>query len=512
MTKQLHQLGVAEIAQGLEAKRFTSEELTRHLLGRIDAHRDLGAFLHVDPDHALAQARASDARRAQGSTRGALDGVPLAHKDIFVTSAFPSTAASKMLVGEHGGYRSPFDATVVAKLADAGTVAVGKLNCDEFAMGGSNENSAFGPARNPWDPSRIPGGSSGGSAIAVAARLLPAATGTDTGGSVRQPAALTGVTGIKPTYGRCSRYGMIAFASSLDQAGVFAASASDALTLLDAMAGFDERDATSAEQVRDAAGAAVANQAGQLGRDVAAIAARAADAAKPLAGLRVGLPKEFFGEGVAPDIAATVRSALVELERLGATLVDVSLPRTELSIPVYYIIAPAEASSNLSRYDGVRYGHRAKQYADLLDMYRKSRSEGFGAEVKRRIMIGTYVLSHGYYDAYYLQAQKLRRMIADDFQQCFTQCDVIAGPVTPTVARPIGSQTDPLAEYLADIFTLPGSLAGLPGMSVPAGFGEGGMPVGLQLIGNYWQEGTLLYAAQAFQRATDFHLRAPEGY
>ncbi|MGA0611221.1 Asp-tRNA(Asn)/Glu-tRNA(Gln) amidotransferase subunit GatA [Caldimonas sp. KR1-144] len=512
MNKQLHQLGLAEIAQGLEAKRFSSEELTRHLLARIDAHRELGAFLHVDPEHALAQARASDARRAQGAARGALDGVPLAHKDIFVTTAFPSTAASKMLVGEQGGYRSPFDATVVAQLEAAGTVAVGKTNCDEFAMGGSNENSAFGPARNPWDATRIPGGSSGGSAVAVAARLLPVTTGTDTGGSVRQPAALTGVTGIKPTYGRCSRYGMIAFASSLDQAGVFAHSASDALTLIDAMAGFDTRDATSAEQVRDAGGAAVANQAGQIGRDVAAHAARAADAARPLAGLRVGLPKEFFGEGVAPDVAATVRSALVELERLGATLVDVSLPRTELSIPVYYIIAPAEASSNLSRFDGVRYGHRAAQYTDLLDMYRKSRSEGFGPEVKRRIMIGTYVLSHGYYDAYYLQAQKLRRMIADDFQQCFAQCDVIAGPVSPTVARPIGSQTDPVAEYLADIFTLPASLAGLPGMSVPAGFGEAGLPVGLQLIGNYWQEGRLLHTAQAFQAATDFHLRAPEGF
>ncbi|HKX94233.1 MAG TPA: amidase family protein, partial [Methylibium sp.] len=314
-----------------------------------------------------------------------------------------------------------------------------------------------------------------------------------------------------PTYGRCSRYGMIAFASSLDQAGVFATSAGDALTLIDAMAGFDTRDATSAEQVRDAGGAMVANQAGQIGRDVGAHAARVSDAARPLAGLRIGLPKEFFGEGVAPDVAATVRSALVELERLGATLVDVSLPRTELSIPVYYIIAPAEASSNLSRFDGVRYGHRAQDAADLLDLYRKSRSEGFGAEVKRRIMIGTYVLSHGYYDAYYLQAQKLRRMIADDFQQCFAACDLIAGPVAPTVARKIGSQTDPVAEYLADIFTLPASLAGLPGMSVPAGFGEGGMPVGLQLIGNYWQEAALLHAAHAFQQATDFHTRAPEG-
>jgi len=496
MTASLHQLGVAGLADALERRQLSSEELTRHLLGRIAAHDALGAFLCTDADLALTQARQADARRAAGQVLGRLDGVPIAHKDIFVTTDFPSTAASKML----DGYRSPFDATVVAKLKDAGTVALGKLNCDEFAMGGSNENSSVRPARNPWDPARIPGGSSGGSAAAVAARLVPAATGTDTGGSVRQPASLSGVTGIKPTYGRCSRYGMIAFASSLDQAGPIARSAEDCALLLGAMSGFDERDATSAQQpVPDFAAAIRAPRAG-------------ATATRPLQGLRIGLPREFFGAGVAGDVSQAVQAALAETEKLGATLVDVSLPRTELSIPVYYIIAPAEASSNLSRFDGVRYGHRAAQHGDLLDMYRKSRSEGFGPEVKRRIMIGTYVLSHGYYDAYYLQAQKLRRMIADDFQQCFSQCDLIAGPVAPTVARTIGSQTDPVAEYLADIFTLPASLAGLPGMSVPAGFGEANMPVGLQLIGNYWQEAQLLHAAHAFQQATDFHARAPEGY
>ncbi|MEN9544039.1 MAG: Asp-tRNA(Asn)/Glu-tRNA(Gln) amidotransferase subunit GatA [Pseudomonadota bacterium] len=500
MTSALHELGVAEIAAGLDAGRFSSTELTHHLLARIDAHQDLGAFLVVDREQALAQAGVADARRAGGLWSGPLDGVPLAHKDIFVTSDFSSTAASKMLVGEQGGYRSPFDATVVARLKAAGTVCVGKLNCDEFAMGGANENSAFGAACNPWDTTRIPGGSSGGSAVAVAARLLPAATGTDTGGSVRQPAALTGVTGIKPTYGRCSRFGLIAFASSLDQAGPIARSAEDCALLLQAMSGFDTRDATSAEQpVPDFVAALREPRAG-------------ATTSQPLKGLRIGVPLEFFGAGVAADVDAAVKAALAQYEQLGATLVDVSLPRTELSIPVYYIIAPAEASSNLSRFDGVRYGHRAKDAADLLGLYRKSRSEGFGAEVKRRIMIGTYVLSHGYYDAYYLQAQKLRRMIADDFQAAFAQCDLIAGPVAPTVARPIGSQTDPVAEYLADIFTLPASLAGLPGMSVPAGFGEGGLPVGLQLIGNYWQEGPLLQAAHAFQRATAFHLRAPEGF
>ncbi len=497
-TSPLHTLGVADLSSLLDARQISSVELTRHLLDRVQHHAGLGAFLSVDAEVALAQAAAADALRATG-VRGpghTLLGVPIAHKDIFVTRDFPSTAGSKML----DGYRSPFDATVVSRLAVAGAVTLGKLNCDEFAMGGSNENSAYTPARNPWNPDRIPGGSSGGSAVAVAARLIPAATGTDTGGSVRQPASLTGITGIKPTYGRCSRYGMIAFASSLDQAGPMARSALDCAHLLQAMSGFDPRDATSAEQpVPDFVAATTALREG-------------ATAERPLAGLRIGLPKEFFGDGVSVDVLAATRTALAELEKLGATLVEVSLPRTELSIPVYYIIAPAEASSNLSRFDGVRYGHRAAQYKDLNDLYRKSRSEGFGTEVKRRIMIGAYVLSHGYYDAYYLQAQKLRRMIADDFQAAFMQCDLIAGPVAPTVARPIGSQTDPVAEYLADIFTLPASLAGLPGISVPAGFGAGGLPVGLQLIGNYWQEGALLHASHALQQATDWHQQAPAGY
>jgi aspartyl-tRNA(Asn)/glutamyl-tRNA(Gln) amidotransferase subunit A len=493
MTTALHDLTLAEQSQQLASGQTTSVALTQHALDRIAAHTDLGAFLHVDAAGALAAAAASDARRAAGRTFGPLDGVPIAHKDIFVTHGLPTTAASKMLKG----YQSPFDATVVAQLKAAGAVTVGKLNCDEFAMGGANENSAYGVARNPWDTTRIPGGSSGASAVAVSARLVAATTGTDTGGSIRQPAALTGITGIKPTYGRCSRYGMIAFASSLDQAGPMARTAEDCAMLLQAMSGFDERDATSAQE--------------PVPDFMAVINTPRADAttAQPLKGLRVGVPKEFFGEGVSADVLAATRAALSQLEAMGATLVDISLPRTELSIPVYYIIAPAEASSNLSRFDGVKFGHRAAKYGDLNDMYRKTRAEGFGPEVKRRIMIGTYVLSHGYYDAYYLQAQKLRRMIADDFQAAFKVCDVIAGPVSPSVARPIGSQTDPVAEYLADIFTLPASLAGLPGMSVPCGFGEHGLPVGLQLIGNYWQEAGLLHTAHAFQQATDWHQRRP---
>ena len=503
----LHDLTLAQQGAALASGQTTSVALTQHALDRVAAHAALGAFLHVDAAGALAAAAASDARRAAGQPLGPLDGVPIAHKDIFVTQGQPTTAASKMLAG----YRSPFDATVVAQLQAAGVVSLGKLNCDEFAMGGANENSAYSVARNPWDTSRIPGGSSGGSAVAVAARLVAGTTGTDTGGSIRQPAALCGITGIKPTYGRCSRYGMIAFASSLDQAGPMARSAEDCALLLDAMSGFDPRDATSAETVQLHDGSPAANQPGVIGKDLAALklAADLADAARPLAGLRVGVPKEFFGEGVSADVLAATRAALGQLQQLGATLVDVSLPRTELSIPVYYIIAPAEASSNLSRYDGVKFGHRAAKYSDLNDMYRKTRAEGFGPEVKRRIMIGTYVLSHGYYDAYYLQAQKLRRMIADDFQAAFQVCDVIAGPVSPTVARAIGSSTDPVQDYLADIFTLPASLAGLPGMSVPCGFGEHGMPAGLQLIGNYWQEARLLHMAQAFQQVTDWHQRAP---
>ncbi|MBL8308395.1 MAG: Asp-tRNA(Asn)/Glu-tRNA(Gln) amidotransferase subunit GatA, partial [Rubrivivax sp.] len=365
-------------------------------------------------------------------------------------------------------------------------------------MGSANENSAYGAVKNPWDTTRVPGGSSGGSAAAVAAGLVPAATGTDTGGSIRQPASFCGITGIKPTYGVCSRYGMIAFASSLDQAGPMARSAEDCALLLSAMSGFDERDATSAQRPPQDFHAQMLQ------------ARPGASATRPLAGLRIGLPKEFFPQGLSQDVDAAVRGALLQMEKLGATLVDVSLPRTELSIPVYYLIAPAEASSNLSRFDGVKFGHRAAQYADLMDMYKKTRSEGFGPEVKRRIMIGAYVLSHGYYDAYYLQAQKLRRMIADDFQACFQRCDVIAGPVAPTVAWKLHAQDDdPVAAYLADIFTLPASLAGLPGMSVPAGFGDSGMPVGLQLIGNYFQEGQLLHAAHALQQATDWHLQEP---
>ena len=497
----MHELGVSEVTRALAAREFSSAELVEHLLARIDAHAPLGAFLHVDADGARAAARAADHRRAAGDAAPLL-GVPIAHKDIFVTAGAPTTAGSKMLAG----YRSPFDATVVARLGagepgrgpGAGAVSLGKLNCDEFAMGSGNDNSAYFAARNPWDRERVPGGSSGGSAAAVAARLLPAATGTDTGGSIRQPAGFTGVTGIKPTYGVCSRYGMIAFASSLDQAGPLARSAEDCALLLSAMSGFDERDSTSADRPPQDFHARMLERR------------EGASAGRPLAGLRIGLPGEFFPAGVAPQVEATVRAALAELEKLGATLVEVSLPRTELAIPVYYIIAPAEASSNLSRYDGVKFGHRAAHYVDLLDMYKKTRSEGFGAEVKRRIMIGTYVLSHGYYDAYYLQAQKLRRMIADDFQRCFAQCDLIAGPVAPSVAWKIGEQQgDPVQAYLADIFTLPASLAGLPGMSVPAGFGEHGMPVGLQLIGNYFAEGELLRTAHALQQATDWHRCSP---
>jgi aspartyl-tRNA(Asn)/glutamyl-tRNA(Gln) amidotransferase subunit A len=493
----LHQMGVAEMAAAIANKKTSAVEAAQHLLARAKANDALGAYLAFNEDATLAQAQAADARVAAGE-RGALLGVPLAHKDIFVTQDFPTTAGSKMLTG----YQSPFDATVVQRLAGAGAVTLGKLNCDEFAMGSGNDNSAYGPVHNPWDTSRVPGGSSGGSAAAVAARLVPAATGTDTGGSIRQPASFTGITGIKPTYGRCSRYGMVAFASSLDQAGPMARSAADCAVLLSAMAGPDiDRDSTSLDHAAEDYSIALTQP-----REGATVA-------QPLKGLRIGLPKEFFGEGCAPDVLAAVRAALVEYEKLGATLVDISLPRTELSIPVYYVIAPAEASSNLSRFDGVKFGHRAAQFDDLNDMYKKSRSEGFGPEVQRRIMIGAYVLSHGYYDAYYLQAQKIRRLIAQDFQQAFTQCDVIAGPVAPTVAWKIGEKSaDPLANYLADIYTLSTSLAGLPGMSVPAGFGAGNMPVGLQLVGNYFKEGELLHAAHTFQQATDWHLRTPQGF
>ncbi len=482
---QLHDLTVAQLAAQLRAKDVSAVEVARHFLARARAHDSLGAYLALNEEVTLAQARAADQRIAAGELAPLL-GVPVAHKDIFVTREFPSTAGSKML----DGYRSPFDATVVARLAQAGAVSLGKLNCDEFAMGSSNENSAYRVARNPWDPERIPGGSSGGSAVAVAARLAPAATGTDTGGSIRQPASFCGITGIKPTYGRASRYGMIAFASSLDQAGPMARTAQDCALLLSAMCGPDpDRDSTSLDVPPE-----------DFSRSLT----------ESLKGLRIGVPREFFGAGLAAEVRAAIDAALQEYRRMGAQLVEISLPRTELSIPVYYIIAPAEASSNLSRYDGVKFGHRARQYGDLTDMYQKTRAEGFGDEVKRRIMVGTYVLSHGYYDAYYLQAQKIRRMIADDFQQAFGNCDVIAGPVAPTVAWKLGEKADdPVANYLADIYTLPGSLAGLPGMSVPCGFGEGGMPVGLQLIGNYFGEAKLLNVAHRLQQATDFHERIP---
>lgn len=484
----LHDLTVAELARQLKDKKVSAVEAAQHFLARGKAHEKLGAYLATNDEVTLAQARAADARIAAGDAAPLL-GVPIAHKDIFVTKDFPSTAGSKMLEG----YRSPFDATVVSQLTQAGTVTLGKLNCDEFAMGSSNENSAYLPARNPWDASRIPGGSSGGSAVVVAARLAPAATGTDTGGSIRQPASFCGITGIKPTYGRASRYGMIAFASSLDQAGPMARSAEDCALLLSSICGPDpDRDSTSLDVPAEDFTRSLNDS---------------------IEGLRIGVPKEFFGEGLAADVRSAIDAALKQYENLGAKIVQVSLPRTELAIPVYYIIAPAEASSNLSRFDGVKFGHRAKQHGDLLDMYKKTRAEAFGDEVKRRIMIGTYVLSHGYYDAYYLQAQKIRRMIADDFQQAFKQCDVIAGPVAPTVAWKLGEHgNDPLADYLADIFTLPGSLAGLPGMSIPCGFGEANMPVGLQLLGNYMAEAKLLNAAHRFQQATDFHLRKPEGF
>ncbi len=482
-------------ARALREGRASSVELVGEHLARIERQAQLGAFLHVDAEGALQAARAADAARAAGAS-SALLGLPLAHKDVFVTRDMPTTAGSRMLAG----YRSPFDATVVARLREAGAVCVGKTNMDEFAMGSSNENSAFGPVRNPWDPRAVPGGSSGGSAAAVAARLVPAATGTDTGGSIRQPAAFCGITGIKPTYGLCSRYGMIAYASSLDQAGAMARSAWDCALVLGAMVGFDPRDSTSVQHaVPDYTAALDAPREG-------------ADAARPLSGLRIGLPREWFAQGLADDVEQAVREALRQLRDLGAQLVDIDLPRSALSVAAYYILAPAEASSNLSRFDGVRYGHRAEQYADLAEMYANSRAEGFGPEVKRRILTGAYVLSHGYYDAYYLQAQKIRRLIAQDFLAAFGSCDLIAGPVAPTVAWNLGEKADPLANYLADVHTLPASLAGLPAMSVPAGFGRAEhaqRPVGLQLVAPHFGEAGLLHAAHQLQRVTDWHLRAP---
>ncbi|MFV0664748.1 Asp-tRNA(Asn)/Glu-tRNA(Gln) amidotransferase subunit GatA [Denitromonas sp.] len=474
-----------DLAAALRAGTLSSVELTTLFLDRIDAlNPSLNAFITVDREGALAAARAADARIAAG-TAGPLTGIPLAHKDVFCTEGLRTTCASKMLAD----FISPYDAHVVSQLKAAGAVMLGKTNMDEYAMGSSNENSHFGAAKNPWDATRVPGGSSGGSAVAVAARLVPMATGTDTGGSVRQPAALTGVTGIKPTYGVVSRYGMIAYASSLDQGGAFGRSAEDCALLLSAMAGFDPRDSTSVERETEDYGRALG---------------------QPLAGLRIGLPKEFFAEGMDDDVRAAIDAALDQYRQLGATTVEVSLPNARLAIPAYYVIAPAEASSNLSRFDGVRYGHRAAEYGDLADMYGKSRAQGFGAEVKRRILVGTYVLSHGYYDAYYLQAQKLRRLIAQDFAAAFTQCDVIAGPTSPTVAWPIGEKSDdPVQMYLQDIYTIAVNLAGLPGLSLPCGTGVNDLPVGLQLIGNYFDEARLLNVAHGFQQATDWHRRTP---
>ena len=483
----MHTNSLKQLSALLQSKQVSATELAQHYLARMEGNA-LNAFNHVDAAFTLQQAAVADQRIATGDAT-ILTGIPIAHKDIFVTRHLRSTAGSKMLAN----YVSPFDATVVEHFNAAGMVTLGKLNCDEFAMGSSNENSYFGAVKNPWDIRAIPGGSSGGSAAAVAARLTPAATGTDTGGSIRQPAAFCGVTGIKPTYGSVSRFGMIAFASSLDQGGPIAQTAEDCGMLLNVMIGFDAKDSTCVERATE-----------NYNRDLN----------KNLAGLRIGVPREFFGVGLAADVEQAVRAALAEYEKLGATLVDISLPKTELSIPVYYVIAPAEASSNLSRFDGVRYGHRAADYKDLTDMYKKTRAEGFGDEVKRRILVGSYVLSHGYYDAYYLQAQKIRRLIAQDFQAAFQQCDVIMGPVAPTVAWDLGDKSDdPVANYLADIFTLSTSLAGLPGMSIPCGFGQGEKnskrPVGLQLIGNYFAEAKLLNIAHQYQLATDWHLKSP---
>lgn len=459
----------------LDAREVSAVDVARECLRRVAAS-DLNAFIDVQPERTLEQARAADERLARGE-RAPLLGIPLAHKDLFVTRGWRTTAASKML--EH--YVSPFDATVVERLAAAGAVCVGKTNCDEFGMGGSNEHSYFGPVLNPVDRTAVPGGSSGGSAAAVAAGLVPVATGTDSGGSVRQPAAFCGVTGLKPTWGRVSRHGMIAYASSCDQAGVIATSAADCALVLSAMAGFDARDSTSSERPDE-------DFTRALGQ--------------PVAGLRIGVPGEFFGAGLADDVRRAVQASLDALRALGAELVDVSLPRTGLAIPAYYIISPAEASSNLSRFDGIRYGHRAASYEDLRELYCQTRAEGFGDEVKRRVLIGTYVLSHGYYDAYYLQAQKLRRLIAEDFERVFASVDLIAGPVTPSVAWDLGSRVDdPVRNYLADAYTLPASLAGLPAISLPSGTGEKNRPVGLQLIGRAFDEATLVRAGHALQQA-----------
>lgn len=470
----------------LSDKKISSVELTTEYLSRIQSQNsELNAFITVNEALSLEQARKADQLIARGNA-APLTGIPIAQKDIFCTKDWLTTCGSKMLAN----FIAPYDATVIERFNQIGAVNIGKTNMDEFAMGSSNETSFFGPVKNPWDTQAVPGGSSGGSACAVASGMAPAATATDTGGSIRQPAAFCGISGIKPTYGLVSRFGMIAFASSLDQGGPMARSAEDLALMLNVMIGFDERDATSLQR-----------EAEDYRRDLE----------KPLGGLRIGLPKEYFDQGLSDEVAHAVKQAIDEYQKLGASIIEVSLPNAKLSIPVYYVIAPAEASSNLSRFDGVRYGHRAEQYANLADMYKKSRAQGFGSEVKRRILIGTYVLSHGYYDAYYIKAQKLRRLIANDFTDVFKQCDVLMGPTTPTVAFDLGEKSnDPIQMYLSDIYTSSVNLAGLPGMSIPIGFGRKSRPIGLQIIGNYFKEAQMLNVAHQYQKVTDWHLQTPK--
>jgi aspartyl-tRNA(Asn)/glutamyl-tRNA(Gln) amidotransferase subunit A len=488
-----HEKSLTELSHALLAKEISSVELTQYFLDRMVKFKGLNAYLDIQENFSLRDALAADQKIARGEA-GPLTGIPIAHKDVFVTKDWKSTAASKMLEN----YLSPYDAKVVESLGanGAGMVCLGKTNMDEFAMGSSNENSAYGPALNPWNTSYVSGGSSGGSAVAVAAGLTPIATGTDTGGSIRQPAAFCGITGIKPTYGSVSRYGMIAYASSLDQAGPMGKSAKDCALILNAISGHDARDSTSLR--KDAI-------------DYQALIGKPwSNGGLPLHGLRIGVPEEYFAQGLQEEVREAVQAALKKFEDLGATCISVSLPKTKLSIPVYYVLAPAEASSNLSRYDGVRYGYRTKEYKDLNQMYERSRSEGFGAEVKRRILIGSYVLSQGYYDAYYLQAQKIRRIIADDFQEAFTQCDVLMGPVAPQVAWKVGEKSkDPVEMYLEDIYTLSPNLAGLPAMSIPCGMSQQGLPIGLQIIGNYFSEVKMLQIADQFQQNSSWHQLAP---
>src|SRR5688572_3854087 len=483
----MHQDTLKSLSDALQAGKLSSVELTGLFLKRIgELNGRYNCFVSLDEERSLAQAREADNARAAGRA-GPLTGIPVAQKDIFCAKGWLTTCGSKML----SNFVSPYDAHVVERFNEAGAVTIGKTNMDEFAMGSSNETSWYGPVRNPWDTETVPGGSSGGSAAAVAARLAPAATGTDTGGSIRQPAALSGICGLKPTYGLCSRYGMIAFASSLDQAGPIARSAEDLALLLNAMSGFDPRDSTSLERPAE-------DYTRELGKD--------------LGGLRIGLPSEFFADGVAPEVAKAVDAALAQYKALGCEPVEVTLPNMRLSVPVYYVLAPAEASSNLARYDGVRYGYRTPEYRDLEEMYEKTRAEGFGAEVKRRILVGTYVLSHGYYDAYYIRAQKLRRLIAQDFTQAFEKCDVIMGPTSPTTAFRVGEKAaDPVQMYLSDIYTIAVNLAGLPGVSIPCGFDAKGLPVGLQIIGDYFREAQMLNVAHQYQLNTDWHLKMPPG-